>query len=242
MAYIEVLGQDLTTPPNVFPVPQLVPGLKALVKQTHMGEILDFPLADNIHFCVPTGVEGQYRPIRVYGGLSMAWDHELRDFLLKENLDYLRGFPLPSCLTIEIVPDTEWEQREAEARRVREEKAAARRRTNQRQTQRAALAAAQLAAAQLAANPQPAAPAPVAPVPPVPAFGVPDLGALDLGVPDVGHLDLVCLVLTALILVCPLLPLDLGVPDVGHLDLGMPAPVAPAPPAPAFGVPDLGAV
>ena len=225
MAYIEVLGQDLATPPNVFPVPQLVPGLKALVKQTHMGEILDFPLADNIHFCVPTGLEGQYRPIRVYGGLSMAWDHELRDFLLKENLDYLRGFPLPSCLTIEIVPDTEWEQREAEARRVREEKAAARRRTNQRQTQRAALAAAQLAAAQLAANPQPAAPAPVAPapappapapvdpVPPVPAFGVPDLGALDL-----------------------------GVPDVGHLDLGMPAPVAPAPPAPAFGVPDLGAV
>lgn len=178
MAYIEVLGQDVATPPNLFPIPQLVPGLKALVKQTHMGEILDFPLADNIHFCVPTGVEGQYRPIRVYGGQSMTWDHEVRDFLLKENLEYLRGFPLSSCLTIEIVPDTEWEQREAEARRCREEKAAARRRTNQRQAQRAARAA-----AQLAADPQPAAPAPVAPGPLVPAFGVPDLGAFGFGVP-----------------------------------------------------------
>ncbi|TEY85746.1 hypothetical protein BOTCAL_0013g00540 [Botryotinia calthae] len=138
------------------------------VKQTQMGEIIEFPLADSM--------ERQYRPVRVYGAGPMVWDHEVRDFLLKENLSYLRGFPLPSCLTIEIVPDLEWEQREAEAQRRREEKAAARRRTNQRQNERAARAA-----ALRAAGPQPAAPAPVAPGPPSPA---PPAPASDVPIPD----------------------------------------------------------
>ncbi|KAF7888571.1 uncharacterized protein EAF02_003112 [Botrytis sinoallii] len=209
MVHIERRGPDVAGDGDKWPIRKVTPGLMTLIRQTRMGELLDFP--PDTYLLVPTGTGRYYRDTVVTGAPPMVWNHQSRDFLMQENLPHLHESPLANCLTVFTVPDRGHAEREATERQAAARRAASRRATNQRALQRARarqavaaapflsvpLAAASPAATSPAAVPFVAAPlvaaplavvypaaAPLVPAPVAAALGVPALVAPAGGAPN----------------------------------------------------------
>ncbi|KAF7934423.1 hypothetical protein EAE99_002875 [Botrytis elliptica] len=135
MVHIERRGPDVAGKDDKWPVRNVTPGLMTQIRETRMGELLDFP--PETYLLVPTGTGRYYRDMVVTGAPPMVWNHQSRDFLMQENLPHLHESPLANCLTVFIVPDPGHAEREAAQRQAAARRAASRRATNQRALQRA---------------------------------------------------------------------------------------------------------
>ncbi|KAF7938528.1 uncharacterized protein EAE98_000866 [Botrytis deweyae] len=214
MVHIERRGPDVAGKDDKWPVRNVTPGLMTQIRQTRMGEVLDFP--PDTYLLVPTGTGRYYRDMVVTGALPMVWNHQSRDFLMQENLPHLHESPLANCLTVFIVPDPGHAEREAAQREAAARRAASRRATNQRALQRArarqTAGAPPAAASRAASLPAAASPAAFSPAATFPA-AVPFVAAPLVAAPLVAA------------------PLAVVYPAA--------APLAPAPVAAALGVPAL---
>ncbi|TGO12645.1 hypothetical protein BTUL_0084g00030 [Botrytis tulipae] len=188
---LSVIGADVIAPDNQWPVIPPTAGFQTVVEKKEEGSTLQF--LPGTHVVVPTGTWRIYRPIKVIGVGPMMWNHHTREVLLQQELSHLYGAPLDDCLVVSILPDAEYEEREAAARQQAERRAASRRETNRRALERARArqAAAQAIATSPAAAPPAVAPPAAAPLalvlpaaaPLVPAPLAPATVAAALGVP-----------------------------------------------------------